>query len=418
MRIHLFGGVLAFDYMLAGWLRARGVDAHYYFNLKHSEGDYPWWEDPSFNRDSMPDWCHFHPFKLPYLYRAPLSRIGREFVREFDRGADLLVVIGEGVFLAHHFSTPYAVWSCGFEVEVAVPAPVDWSAALGRLRGGQDPVNLQRAINRGHVARALHGADSVISVMEFQVPTVLRRAGLTEKVHVLPMLYDCDRYARQPDDILNRRYASEGIVFFLPTRHTYGTGSTNDKGADKVIRAFARFLASGGTGRLILIDKGLRVAQSREMVQSLGIVDQVDWVPHLDKDRLKSFYSIPNAVVLDQFQNEDTIDPELHAAMRKFGARGSIFAEAMCIGAPVLSNLGTEWLAQLSPRPFVWDACSEDEIGAAMHEAARIPAAVRAERGATNRDWAFRHLHWASQIDSYIEHFERLVRRRRTPIAS
>lgn len=417
MRINLFGGVLAFDYMLAGWLRSRGVDAHYYFNLKHSEGDYPWWEDPSFDRHQMPDWCHFYPFRVPYLYRAPLGRTGRAFIRDFDV-ADLLVVIGEGTFLTHHFRRPYAVWSCGFEVEVAVPGPVDWSAALGRLRGRHEPVNLQRALNHRHVARALRRAQSVISVMEFQVPTYLRQAGVIENVCVLPMMYDCTRYRRSPDPALDAMYAAENVVFFLPTRHTYDTYSTNDKGADKVIRAFARFLGTGGNARLILVDKGIRVEDSKAAVASLGISHRVDWVPHLEKERLKNYYSIPNVVVLDQFQNESTIEPALHAAMRQYGARGSIFAEAMCIGAPVVSNVGVEWLRRFEPRPFIWDACSEDEIVAAMHAVALVPGAERRSGGEANRAWAFEHLHWERIIDEYILHFESLVRRQRGAIAS
>jgi len=411
MRIHLFGAVLAWDYLLAGWLRERGIDAHYYFNYKRSEADYPWWEDRSFDRANMPAWCHFHPFRLPYFYRAPLGAAGRAFVRSIDEGADLLVLIGDGAFLAHHFRTPYSVLSCGFEVEAAVPAPIDWRALAGRLTGGRELVNIQRQLNYRGVQRNLRAARSVISVMEFQVPTYLAQAGVRDNLKVLPMLYDCSRYAPAPDPALNARYAEQDVVFFLPTRHSYRTGTTNDKGADKVLRAFARFAsATDARARLLLIRKGERLAESDAIITELGIAPLVEWLPQMPKDDLKHYYSLANVVVLDQFANEDTIPAPMHAAMRRFGARGAIFAEAMCTGAPVISNVGREWITRFDPRPFVWNACSEEEIVQALGEAAAIPIAERQARGRGNREWAFRHLDWRSVIDLFIRHFEEIVR--------
>jgi hypothetical protein len=225
MRIHLFGAVLAFDYMLAGWLRQRGVDAHYFFNLKRNAADYPWWEDAGFDRAHMPEWCHYHPFSVPYLYNAPLGAEGRRFVRNYNAGADLLFAVGDGALLAQHYRKPHAIWSCGFEVEAAVPAPIRWRALAGRFAGGREPVNLQRALNYRHVRRNLRNADSVISVMEWQVSTLLAEAGVRDNVHTLPMLYDASRYQPSPDPELIRRFAGVDAVFFLPTRHSYRTFS-------------------------------------------------------------------------------------------------------------------------------------------------------------------------------------------------
>ena len=414
MRIHLFGAVLAFDYMLAGWLRQRGIDAHYFYNFKRNEADYPWWEDAAFDREHPPEWCHFHPFRVPYLYNAPLATAGRAFVRDINRDADLIFAVGDGAFLAHHYTRPYTVWSCGFEVEEAVPSPIRWGALAGRLAGRREPVGLQRALNGGHVRRMLRNADSVISVMEFQVPTYLKWAGVTDNVQVLPMLYDCTRYRPMPDADLIRRYAADDVVFFLPTRHSYGTWSTNDKGADKVIAAFARLVRGGASrARLVLIEKGERVAESRAAVAASGIEGQVEWLPPMPKATLKSYYSLPNVVVLDQFPNEDTMDPRLHAALRLKGSRGSIFAEAMCIGAPVVSSVGVEWMASHGGATFVEDACTVDEIERALATMAAVPIADRAARGNRNTQWALRHLHWESTIDGYIGHFESLIARSR-----
>lgn len=415
MRVHLFGGVLAFDYMLAGWLRRRGVDAHYFFNIKHSEGDYPWWEDADFDRNAMPAWCHYYPFRLPYLYQRPLSEAGNAFVRDFDRDADLLLVIGEGAFLGNRFRTPYTVWSCGFEVAAAMPSSIRWRALLGRAFGSVEPVRLQRRLNRGHVRRCLGNAASIISVMEFQIPTFLRSLGLTPIAKHLPMLYDCTRYTRCPDPALNARYANESIVFFLPTRHTYGFHDVSDKGADKAIEAFARLVKEDAAlrARLILVEKGEQVDRSRAMIRDLDIGSYVDWVPHLSKELMRHYYSMPNVVVLDQFQNEQTIEPTLHAAMRRLGARGSIFAESMCMGVPLISMVGSEWIQRFASRPLVWDACTVEEIVSAMRGAASIAPSEREARADSNRAWAWKHLHWEPLVDNYIDHFQDLIARRK-----
>jgi glycosyltransferase involved in cell wall biosynthesis len=409
MRVHLFGAVLAYDYLLAGWLRRAGVDAHYFFNFKHAEQDYPWWEDQTFNRQAMPAWCHYYPFRLPYYFRGPLSRTGRQFVRDFNDQADVRLIVGDGVFLAHRLRAPYVVWSCGYELEWAVPAPISVSGLVGRLRGRYEEIRLQRQLNRGYVRRQLRNAAALLIPMEFQVDSYLRRIGPTAPVHVVPMLYDCELYAPVPDAGLARRVEDVDAVFLLPTRHSYGSGTTNDKGADKVIRAFAAFSQkTTDRVRLILVEKGERLSASRQLVSRLGIGGQVEWIPQQTKSQLKAWYSLRSVVVLDQFPNEDSLDPELHAALRRHGSRGSIFAEAMCMGRPLISNVGQKWYREHAP-PMVWDACSEAEIVeamlAAMHSRAEWVAG-----GAMNREWAFRELHWENQIGKYVALLEAAAR--------
>ena len=402
MRVNVFGGVLAYDYLLTGWLRARGVDAHYYFNIKHTEADYPWWEDRSFDRAAMPEWCHFYPFRLPYRFTQRLPRAGREFIRDFNRDADVLLVVGDGLFLAQYYEHPYVLWSCGFDVEWAVPSNISWRNMLNRLRGRPGSVRLQRALNQRHVQTQLQSAALIMTVMDFQIPTFLAWAGITAPTVAVPMPYDCDRYQPVPDQSLAGRYAGVDCVFLLPTRHSYGSGTSNDKGADKVIRAYAEARGTiAASTRLILVEKGERLADSRAAVAALGLAPHVDWVRELTKDELKRWYSLPNVVVLDQFPNEDTLPPAFHAALRARGGRGSIFAEAMCMGCPLISNVGTEWIAEARP-PLVWNACFEPEIADAMRAAAALEAGERRRGGAANREWARQHIDWPVVMDRYI----------------
>jgi glycosyltransferase involved in cell wall biosynthesis len=410
MRVHVFGGVLAYDYLLAGWLRASGVDAHYFFNYKLVEADYPWWEDRSFDRHNMPEWCHFYPFRLPYRYAGRLGTTGRRFVRDFNRDADVALVVGDGLFLAHHYTVPYVLWSCGYDIETAVPAPVSLRGAISKVMGGPEPVRLQRAINRRHVRERLQRAELIMTVMDFQIPTYLAWTGVTTPAYSVPMPYDCSRYAPVPVPALIERYASTECVFFLPTRHSYGSHSTNDKGADKVIRAFASVVRDlPRTTRLVLVEKGERIAESKAAVQQLGISEFVDWIPELQKSALKEWYSLPGVVVLDQFPNEDTLDPRLHEALRRRGGRGSIFAEAMCMGCPLISNVGSEWIEELRP-PRVWNACFESEIAAAMRSAANLSPAERIAGGNANRRWAEAEIDWPKVMGQYIELLETAVR--------
>lgn len=410
MRVHVFGGVLAYDYLLAGWLRACGVDAHYFFNIKRVEADYPWWEDDTFDRDSMPEWCHYYPFRVPYRYASGLDEAGRRFVADFNSGPDVQLVVGEGLFLAQHYKHPYLLWSCGLDIEAAVPAPISLRGAITRALGGPAPVGLQRALNRSHVRERLRGASGILTVMDFQVSTYLAWAGVATPAHSVPMPYDCARYAPVTDPDIVARYAGAECLFFLPTRHSYGSGSTNDKGADKVIRAFASVIAQlPATARLVMVEKGERLAESRQAVSDLGIASRVDWIPELRKSDLKRWYSLPGVVVLDQFPNEDTMDSRLHGALLRRGGRGSIFAEAMCVGAALITNAGTEWMRELRP-PMVWNACAEPEIAAALLAAAQLSREARIEGGAANRRWAEAEIHWPNVMPRYISLLESAIR--------
>jgi glycosyltransferase involved in cell wall biosynthesis len=418
MRVHLFGGVLAYDYLLAGWLRQAGVDAHYFFNIKRAEQDYPWWEDHDFDRNNMPAWCRYFPFRLPYRYAGRLDPVGQDFIREFNQDADVLLVVGQGLYLAHHYTRPYALWSCGSDIESAVPAPVSLRGAINKLRGKPGSVRLQRALNRRHVRQCLQDAALIMTVMDFQIPTYLAWTGITTPAYSLPMPLDCSRYEPMPDPELCARYAEQDCVFFLPTRHSYGSYSTNDKGADKVIRAYATEVRTmPQRSRLILVEKGERVEESRRLVESLGLGPWVDWVDELRKVDIKRWYSLPNAVVLDQFPNESSIAPELHRHLRSRGMRGSIFAEAMCMGRPVISTVGSEWVQEHQP-PMVWDVCDVAEIADAMRSAAALSPQAREEGGLANRRWAEQAIHWPNVIGRYIELLEQAASSGTRPVAA
>ena len=160
---------------------------------------------------------------------------------------------------------------------------------------------------------------------------------------------------------------------------------------------------------VVLVEKGERVAESKAAVQQLGIGARVDWIPELQKPQLKEWYSLPGVVVLDQFPNEDTLDPRLHEALRRRGGRGSIFAEAMCMGCPLISNVGSEWFEELRP-PLVWNACFEPEIASAMRSAAKLSRAERIAGGKANRRWAEAEIDWPQVVGRYIALLETAVR--------
>jgi hypothetical protein len=83
------------------------------------------------------------------------------------------------------------------------------------------------------------------------------------------------------------------------------------------------------------------------------------------------------------------------------------------MGVPLISMVGSEWIRRFASRPLVWDACTVEEIAAAMREAASIAPPERGARAGSNRAWAFEHLHWESLIGDYIDHFQELIASRK-----
>lgn len=184
----------------------------------------------------------------------------------------------------------------------------------------------------------------------------------------IPFIVETDRYKPTP---VSRNRNEDTLTFFHPTRHVW-----NVKGNDRLLYAFAKFVAQGYKARLVMIDWGTMedAEQSRNLVKALGVDRYVEWLSPVSKPRLIQLYNQSDAV-FDQFV---------------LGSYGTTAPEAMGCGRPVVMYLDEYWnkkcYGQVAP---VLNVQTVDEILGAM--VALNDRDLRRKLGEQARDYVIEH---------------------------
>lgn len=134
----------------------------------------------------------------------------------------------------------------------------------------------------------------------------------------IPFVIEVDRY--KPMQIARK---DDILTFFHPTRHVWDV-----KGNDMLLHAFAQFIHLGYTAKLRMIDWGIPddLSRSKELVKTLGIEPNVEWINPVSKPTLIRLYNEAD-IVCDQY----ILD-----------CYGTTAPEAMACGKPVLMSLDDE----------------------------------------------------------------------------
>ena len=209
-----------------------------------------------------------------------------------------------------------------------------------------------------------------ISVPETDYPAYLDRLETRVPRTFMPLLVDTDVYVAGTDEALRAAWQTQvgGTRFLLSVCRQ----SWDWKGSDRVIRAFARFHAKGGSEwRLLLQSWGDDLEQSRALVTSLGLDAVTAWLPMCSKPLLRRRQRAAD-VVADQF------------VMEGYGASvlESMAAGKPVVMAPVPAEAAHHFRA--GPPPLI-GARSEIDILVALETLA--DDAARAEAGRRSRIW-------------------------------
>ncbi len=152
---------------------------------------------------------------------------------------------------------------------------------------------------------------------------------------------------------------------FLPSRHVW-----NIKGNDRLFKAFARLVQHHPKSKLYTVAWSDDFQRSLHLVKSLGILDNVCWLPPMPKPTLIKMYSAVD-VVADQFI---------------LGSWGTLTPEAWACEAPVLIYYNEDRIKQcfgeLPPTPSVQ---SEDDIF--NYLVTLLDKTTRLDHGRKNREW-------------------------------
>lgn len=77
----------------------------------------------------------------------------------------------------------------------------------------------------------------------------------------------------------------------------YDRSNPHHKGNDTLIQGFAKFAQQRPNAKLLLLEYGENVKESKELITSLGIEEYVDWIPKTHKDEIFSLIESANICV-------------------------------------------------------------------------------------------------------------------------
>ncbi len=179
-----------------------------------------------------------------------------------------------------------------------------------------------------------------------------------------------------------REQVSGITTFFSPSRHHWHTEPASmQKGNDLFLNAAAQVARTNRNFRIILVEWGVDVQRSKDLIRSLGIEDIVAWIPTLNKAELRRAYCSCD-VVVDQF---------------RIPAMGGVTFEAMALGRRVITRLDQVQTAEFfGVAPPCLAADSVESCTAWMFEVLADPS-DEAGHGDAARSW-FKKYHSARRI--------------------
>ncbi|UGA43210.1 glycosyltransferase [Bradyrhizobium quebecense] len=156
------------------------------------------------------------------------------------------------------------------------------------------------------------------------LPSVARLKLKRERTVYLPHAFDDEKISRFRAGLKLPKRDFKVTTFFSPSRHHWRAAPVSmQKGNDLFLRAAAQVAQTDRDFRIILVEWGVDVHRSKELIQELRIEDMVSWIPSLNKAELRQLYCSSD-VVVDQF---------------RIPAIGGVTFEAMALGRRVITNL-------------------------------------------------------------------------------
>ena len=188
-----------------------------------------------------------------------------------------------------------------------------------------------------------------------------------------PFMIDTGKYS--PAKVKKTIGTPDETLFFMPSHLDWGESDnkpdrTSTKGNDRFIRAFARCVKEGEKLKAAILYRGPDKALAKKLVESLGIADNVEFLPEMDKRSLISHFRMAD-VIVDQFD---------------IGAYGTSMLEAMACGKPVLIFLAMDCARKSGiGEPPIACVSTEDEIYKAIK--ALLDPGHRNELGSASIEW-------------------------------
>ncbi|MGY3488963.1 glycosyltransferase involved in cell wall biosynthesis [Bradyrhizobium sp. USDA 4011] len=205
------------------------------------------------------------------------------------------------------------------------------------------------------------------------LPSVERLGLKKDRVFYLPHAFDNHklRAFRGAHPELNPP-TSGPVIFFSPSRHHWKRGNSSWlKGNDVIIRAAAEVARETRNFKLVFVEWGQEVADSKDLIEELGLSELVEWIPTMSKRELWQRYCSSHAVV-DQFV---------------VAALGGVGFETMALGVRLISAIDEQQTALFfGQEPPLLAAGNVAECAARMWEVIQDPLDTQG-RGQAASQW-------------------------------
>jgi len=367
MRILILGNMANDGYAVAKELRKMNVDVDLAVNTSDFGMALPEWEDANFNgpidpyaidptimnkKWNPPEWIRYFDFlnRAPLRARNLMAKIGVridliKLMREYD-----IVEAHVPFYIYSQFSgVPYVVYDAG-------------AIRFFTYRNGM----YDRLSRRGYKKA---GSIMITNPDTFEIIDGLQYID-QQKVYAVPFAIDPEKYKPSSALELREKYATkDDLLLFCPARQIW-----REKGNDKMIRAFAKFLKAVPNSKFIMVAWSIDEENSKELVNSLGISDKVSWIKPVPKNQLIQYYNAAD-VILDQFV---------------LGSWGTSTPEAMSCGKPVLMFYKKNFIIRaFGEEPPILNSFTEEEIYSNLMRLAQDKD-FRIDMGQKSREWIIR----------------------------
>lgn len=203
----------------------------------------------------------------------------------------------------------------------------------------------------------------------------------------------CVKGGGEQRKLLQRKLDAD-LLFFFPTRQDWvdGTGYA-DKANDIFFKAMSKLRGSGYSVGAVCCHWGGNVAQSKELINFLGLDTHVEWMPPLPIIPFERMCMAAD-IVVDQF---------------KLGAFGGVVFKAMAVGAPILTYLNQDLLkAQYPVLPPVINCRTAEDIFERVVDLIRDPAKLN-KMGEKSRQWISEHHAKGDTVTLQVTQFRKLL---------